>query len=151
VTIVVSPLIALMKDQIDQLHARGILHSTAINSSLSRAEIEQRLRTLTEQKLKLLYVAPGRKSPRDNLAPGLYTSCGEPLTWAFILLPGAPPYLDSLSWLNTRTRSCYAPSIFSSNGSFLWSRQRSSCICGSPNAVRQPWHCTPERGKVSKQ
>ena len=60
VTIVVSPLIALMKDQIDQLHARGILHSTAINSSLSRAEIEQRLRTLTEQKLKLLYVAPER-------------------------------------------------------------------------------------------
>jgi ATP-dependent DNA helicase RecQ len=60
VTIVVSPLIALMKDQIDQLHARGILHSTAINSSLSRTEIEQRLRTLAEQKLKLLYVAPER-------------------------------------------------------------------------------------------
>jgi ATP-dependent DNA helicase RecQ len=60
VTIIVSPLIALMKDQIDQLHARGILHSTAINSSLSRAEIEQRLRTLTDQRLKLLYVAPER-------------------------------------------------------------------------------------------
>src|SRR5215475_1221475 len=60
VTVVVSPLIALMKDQIDQLHARGILHSTAINSSLSRAEIEQRLRTLIDQRLKLLYVAPER-------------------------------------------------------------------------------------------
>jgi ATP-dependent DNA helicase RecQ len=60
VTVVVSPLIALMKDQIDQLHARGILHSTAINSSLSRAEIEQRLRTLVNQRLKLLYVAPER-------------------------------------------------------------------------------------------
>src|SRR5712692_10437143 len=60
VTIVVSPLIALMKDQVDQLHARGILHSTEINSSLSRAEIEQRLRTLSDQRLKLLYVAPER-------------------------------------------------------------------------------------------
>ncbi|MBI3304403.1 MAG: ATP-dependent DNA helicase RecQ, partial [Deltaproteobacteria bacterium] len=60
VTIVVSPLIALMKDQVDQLHARGILHSTQINSSLSRAEIEERLQTLVEQRLKLLYVAPER-------------------------------------------------------------------------------------------
>lgn len=60
VTIVVSPLIALMKDQVDQLHARGILHSTEINSSLSRPEIEQRLRTLVDQRLKLLYVAPER-------------------------------------------------------------------------------------------
>ncbi|TMA53609.1 MAG: RecQ family ATP-dependent DNA helicase, partial [Deltaproteobacteria bacterium] len=60
VTVVVSPLIALMKDQVDQLHARGILHSTQINSSLSRAEIEQRLQTLVEQRLKLLYVAPER-------------------------------------------------------------------------------------------
>src|SRR5215475_12161534 len=60
VTIVVSPLIALMKDQVDQLHARGILHSTEINSSLSRTEIEQRLRTLFNQRLKLLYVAPER-------------------------------------------------------------------------------------------
>jgi ATP-dependent DNA helicase RecQ len=60
VTIVVSPLIALMKDQVDQLHARGILHSTEINSSLSRTEIEQRLQTLLNQRLKLLYVAPER-------------------------------------------------------------------------------------------
>lgn len=60
VTIVVSPLIALMKDQVDQLHARGILHSAEINSSLSRTEIEQRLQTLADDQLKLLYVAPER-------------------------------------------------------------------------------------------
>ena len=60
VTIVVSPLIALMQDQVDQLHARGILHATALNSSLSRAEIEQRFQQLAEQRLKLLYVAPER-------------------------------------------------------------------------------------------
>ena len=60
VTIVVSPLIALMQDQVDQLHARGILHATALNSSLTRPEIEQRIQQLTTQRLKLLYVAPER-------------------------------------------------------------------------------------------
>ena len=60
VTVVVSPLIALMKDQVDQLHARGILHSTALNSSLSRAESEKRIQSLVAQQLKLLYVAPER-------------------------------------------------------------------------------------------
>lgn len=60
VTVVVSPLIALMKDQVDQLHARGILHSAALNSSLSRAEGERRIQRLLSQQLKLLYVAPER-------------------------------------------------------------------------------------------
>ena len=60
VTVVVSPLIALMKDQVDQLHARGILHSAALNSSLSRAESERRIQRLVSQQLKLLYVAPER-------------------------------------------------------------------------------------------
>ena len=60
VTVVVSPLIALMKDQVDQLHARGILHSAALNSSLSRAESERRIQRLVGQQLKLLYVAPER-------------------------------------------------------------------------------------------
>ncbi len=60
VTVVVSPLIALMKDQVDQLHARGILHSAALNSSLSRAESERRIQRLISQQLKLLYVAPER-------------------------------------------------------------------------------------------
>ncbi len=60
VTVVVSPLIALMKDQVDQLHARGILYSAALNSSLSRAESERRIQRLLSQQLKLLYVAPER-------------------------------------------------------------------------------------------
>ena len=60
VTIVVSPLIALMKDQVDQLHARGILHATALNSSLSRAESEKQIQSLVSQQLKLLYIAPER-------------------------------------------------------------------------------------------
>ena len=60
VTVVVSPLIALMKDQVDQLHARGILHAAALNSSLSRAESEKQIQSLVSQQLKLLYIAPER-------------------------------------------------------------------------------------------
>jgi ATP-dependent DNA helicase RecQ len=59
VTVVVSPLIALMKDQIDYLRGRGI-EAARLDSSLSReeaAEVERGLRTGT---LRLLYVAPER-------------------------------------------------------------------------------------------
>src|SRR5213076_2875791 len=45
VTVVVSPLIALMKDQVDALHARG-LPATFINSSLTSAEQHQRIEGL---------------------------------------------------------------------------------------------------------
>ncbi|NNE93662.1 MAG: RecQ family ATP-dependent DNA helicase, partial [Verrucomicrobiales bacterium] len=59
VTIVVSPLIALMKDQVDALTAKGI-PATVINSTLSPAEQSERLDQLREGKFKLVYVAPER-------------------------------------------------------------------------------------------
>ncbi|TVM00145.1 MAG: DNA helicase RecQ [Candidatus Brocadia sp. WS118] len=59
VTIVISPLIALMKDQVDGLLANGI-PATFINSSLSYAEIDARRQKLLENELKILYVAPER-------------------------------------------------------------------------------------------
>ena len=59
VTLVVSPLIALMKDQVDQLTARGI-PTTFINSSLSYKETNIRLSKLRMGEYKLLYVAPER-------------------------------------------------------------------------------------------
>lgn len=59
ITIVISPLIALMKDQVDSLAARGI-SATFINSSLSIEEIQQRLYDLRVGKTKILYVAPER-------------------------------------------------------------------------------------------
>jgi ATP-dependent DNA helicase RecQ len=59
VTLVVSPLIALMKDQVDQLTARGI-PTTFINSSLSYSETNIRLSKLRLGAYKLLYVAPER-------------------------------------------------------------------------------------------
>jgi ATP-dependent DNA helicase RecQ len=58
-TIVISPLIALMHDQVDRLKANGI-PATFINSSLSMSERNQRERAAINGKLKMLYVAPER-------------------------------------------------------------------------------------------
>ena len=59
VAIVVSPLIALMKDQIDSLTEVGI-PATFINSSITQDEIGRRYLELLDNKFKLLYVAPER-------------------------------------------------------------------------------------------
>jgi ATP-dependent DNA helicase RecQ len=59
VTIVVSPLIALMKDQVDALHRRGI-PATLINSTLSGPEQSARLAGMRRGDFKLVYVAPER-------------------------------------------------------------------------------------------
>ncbi len=59
VTLVISPLIALMKDQVDALVARGIA-ATLINSTLSWAEQKERLEGMRANKWKLVYVAPER-------------------------------------------------------------------------------------------
>jgi len=58
-TLVVSPLIALMKDQVDSLQASGI-SATFLNSSLDASESKARLQGLHNGKYKLLYVAPER-------------------------------------------------------------------------------------------
>ncbi|GAC1426645.1 MAG: DNA helicase RecQ [Ktedonobacteraceae bacterium] len=59
VTIVISPLIALMQDQVDRLQANGIA-ATFINSTLGSVERSQRERALLNGQLKLVYVAPER-------------------------------------------------------------------------------------------
>lgn len=58
-TLVVSPLIALMKDQVDQARARG-LQATFINSSLTGQERRERLRQISAGRYQLLYVTPER-------------------------------------------------------------------------------------------
>ncbi len=58
-TLVVSPLIALMKDQVDQLTARGI-PVTFINSTLPVAEQYQRLDRVAAGEFRLVYVVPER-------------------------------------------------------------------------------------------
>ncbi len=59
VTVVISPLIALMQDQVDRLKANGIA-ATYINSSLDTVERSQRERALLNGEIKLVYVAPER-------------------------------------------------------------------------------------------
>ncbi|MFT5757738.1 MAG: ATP-dependent DNA helicase RecQ [Alteromonadaceae bacterium] len=59
VTIVVSPLIALMKDQVDSLTLQGI-PAAFVNSSLEQATINDIFQRLAQGEIKLLYVAPER-------------------------------------------------------------------------------------------
>ena len=58
-TVVISPLIALMKDQVDSLTAHGVA-ATFLNSSLSDAESSTRWRGLNQREYRLLYLAPER-------------------------------------------------------------------------------------------
>ncbi|HEX7978335.1 MAG TPA: ATP-dependent DNA helicase RecQ [Gemmatimonadaceae bacterium] len=58
-TVVVSPLISLMKDQVDALTARGI-PATFVNSTLSSAEVSERMSRVMRGEIKLLYLAPER-------------------------------------------------------------------------------------------
>ena len=58
-SIVISPLISLMKDQVDALDSLGI-PATYINSSLSYKESEHRLRLAEDGAYKMLYIAPER-------------------------------------------------------------------------------------------
>jgi len=57
--LVISPLIALMKDQVDSLQAHGIA-ATFVNSSLSTQEQHERLYACRAGRYKLLYIAPER-------------------------------------------------------------------------------------------
>lgn len=59
ITLVVSPLLALMKDQVDALHAMGVA-AAAINSSISIEDQRRTLAEAAEGRLQLLYVAPER-------------------------------------------------------------------------------------------
>src|SRR5438046_8218973 len=58
-TVVISPLISLMKDQVDALVKRGIA-ATFVNSTLSPGEVSDRMSRVIRGETKLLYVAPER-------------------------------------------------------------------------------------------
>ncbi len=58
-TVVVSPLISLMKDQVDAANQLGI-HATFINSSLDGYETARRFQEIDRQQYRLLYIAPER-------------------------------------------------------------------------------------------
>ncbi|MCG3148300.1 MAG: ATP-dependent RNA helicase SrmB [Verrucomicrobiae bacterium] len=68
ITVVVSPLIALMKDQVDALTAKEI-PATFINSSLAQSEIDARIAGMQRGEYRLVYIAPERfKSDRFTKA-----------------------------------------------------------------------------------
>ena len=75
-TVVVSPLISLMQDQVEAARARG-LPAACLNSSLGRAEQELVLQGISDGSLRLLYVSPERlerlslELPRQGIRPGL--------------------------------------------------------------------------------
>jgi ATP-dependent DNA helicase RecQ len=63
--ITVSPLIALMKDQVDSLKANGI-EACFINSSQTSAEQQVHIENLKNNKVKMVYVAPESLSYLEN-------------------------------------------------------------------------------------
>ncbi len=66
-TVVISPLIALMKDQVDNLPPALQAQATAINSTLTATEVRERLRGIAAGAYKLVYVAPERLRNRPFL------------------------------------------------------------------------------------
>ncbi|MCY7352747.1 MAG: ATP-dependent DNA helicase [Cytophagaceae bacterium] len=65
--VVISPLIALMKNQVDQMNAFGI-NAQFLNSTLNKAEMNKVKRDVLSGEVKLLYVAPESLTKEDNLA-----------------------------------------------------------------------------------
>ncbi|MGD9100696.1 MAG: RecQ family ATP-dependent DNA helicase [Anaerolineae bacterium] len=59
-TLVISPLIALMKDQVDSLPPRARRQATTINSSLEGDELRRRMRDVSDGLYRLVYAAPER-------------------------------------------------------------------------------------------
>ncbi|WP_407323994.1 DNA helicase RecQ [Tenacibaculum maritimum] len=74
VTLVISPLIALMKDQVDGLNANGI-PAAYFNSSQHSTEHDTIIERILKKELKLLYVAPESLSILENIVNQKYISC----------------------------------------------------------------------------
>lgn len=73
-TLVISPLIALMKDQVDGLNANGI-SAAFFNSSQHPEEQQEIIDRVINKSLKLLYVAPESLGGLENLLNEQYISC----------------------------------------------------------------------------
>ena len=67
VTVVVSPLVALMKDQVDALRTKGFVQATFINGSIPAEEQRRRLAQMRQGEYKLVYLSPERFRSRAFL------------------------------------------------------------------------------------
>ncbi|MFT4830777.1 MAG: ATP-dependent DNA helicase RecQ, partial [Psychroserpens sp.] len=74
ITLVISPLIALMKDQVDGLRANGI-EADYFNSSQAGEEQQHILEKVMNSKIKLLYVAPESLGALENILKEQFISC----------------------------------------------------------------------------
>ncbi len=84
VTLVVSPLIALMQDQVRLLEDNGIA-ATFINSSLPREAVQQRIAAMLRGAFKLVYLAPERLLMSDFLTGPLEQLAAKPGINAFVI------------------------------------------------------------------
>src|SRR5437763_15974196 len=66
-TLIISPLISLMKDQADKANERGV-RAAALNSSLSEREETRLIREIEAEKARLIYTTPERLSNKDFVA-----------------------------------------------------------------------------------
>jgi ATP-dependent DNA helicase RecQ len=67
IAVVISPLIALMKNQVDQLNAIGV-NAQVLNSTLTKAEMTRVKKEVLNGEVKLLYVAPESLTKDENVA-----------------------------------------------------------------------------------
>lgn len=81
-TVIISPLISLMKDQVESLTEQGI-PASFVNSTIPYEESIERLRNLYRGKIKLLYMAP------EKLEPSYFTQCLAQVPLSMIVIDEA--------------------------------------------------------------
>ena len=76
ITLVISPLISLMQDQVKALNAAGI-HAAYINSSLTEGQIARALTLAASGRYKVIYVAPERLAASGRCGSWMRPSCAH--------------------------------------------------------------------------
>lgn len=108
ITVVISPLIALMQDQVENLVKKNIF-ATYLSSTLSEDEVQTRIELIAREKFKIIYVAPERLKNKK------FVEVISRLTLSLVVVDEAhcisqwgydfrPEYLEIKNWINTLPR-----------------------------------------------